>query len=264
MSYILDALKKSDKERQRKTAPDPLEIHDYIAHEPRKRWPVITSVAAVVVALGIGIGLLLSWMHPGKTKTQENSGISHNAGSARPEQPESPSGGPENDGQATIIADNGKEQKSIHPSATTMGQPAQSVVKNEMRQAAASQEKIKEKPVQAAEPASLHTTASHEPQHAAQTAPALSEPKTEPQTPAPDANRIYAVSELPLSLQQSLPTFTISAFLYSEDTSGRMVRVNGNMLREGDTLSEGLKLHEIRQDDLIFGYHNYRFRLGVK
>jgi hypothetical protein len=43
-----------------------------------------------------------------------------------------------------------------------------------------------------------------------------------------------------------------------------MVRVNGKMLREGDVLSEGLKLNEIRQDELIFGYQNYRIRLRVQ
>jgi hypothetical protein len=36
------------------------------------------------------------------------------------------------------------------------------------------------------------------------------------------------------------------------------------MLREGDYLSEGLKLEEIDQNSLILSYRNFRFRVGLK
>jgi general secretion pathway protein B len=264
MSYILDALKKSEKERQKRTVPDPLEIHDYIAYDPKKQRPVLTYLTSAVVILGIG--LLFYWMNPWQTKTTENPGISSDAKRVQPGLQESPSPGqPKNNSQAASIVEKEKEQESNHPAKAKTVQPVQSAGKNEMHEGAgSSQEKIKGKPVQSAESIKLHAIAANEPQHVAQAAPVPSEQKTEPQMPAPDTNKIYNVSELPLSLQQSLPAFTISAFLYSDDTSGRMVRVNGKMLREGDTLAEGLKLNEIRQNELIFGYHNYRIRLGIK
>ena len=74
MSYILDALKKSEKERQKRTVPDPLEIHDYIAHETKKRRPVWAYALSIVVILNIG--LLFYWMNPWQAKKAATSGIS--------------------------------------------------------------------------------------------------------------------------------------------------------------------------------------------
>ena len=82
--------------------------------------------------------------------------------------------------------------------------------------------------------------------------------------PPPLPNKIYHMSELPQSLQQKLPAFAISTFLYSEDPGSRSVRINGQMMREGQYLSAGLKLEEIMQNGMIFSYQNYRFQVGLK
>jgi len=264
MSYILDALKKSDKERQKRTVPDPFEIQDYIAHEPKKRmpaWAYALSVAAI-----LGIGMVLYWGNPWQSKKTENTGIVSDGKNVALNTPASPSPDqPKNDTQKAVIAEKETEQESKHPPAATALQPLPSAGKRETLQAAAAPpEKMKEKRVQPDEASRSHATAANEPQHMVQAAPVPSDQKAESQTPAPDTNKIYNISELPLSLQQSLPVFTISAFLYSDDPAARMVRVNGKMLREGDALSEALKLNEIRQNDLIFGYQNYRLRLGIK
>ena len=39
MSYILDALKKSEKERQRGALPDMLTVQDIVAEKPARRLP---------------------------------------------------------------------------------------------------------------------------------------------------------------------------------------------------------------------------------
>jgi general secretion pathway protein B len=264
MSYILDALKKSEKERQKSTVPDPLQIHDYIAHEAKNRRPVWVYVLSVVVILNIG--LLFYWMNPWQTKKAATSNTSSGERSIALNSPAPPAPvQPKNDSEKAVIAEKEKEPESARTFAVKAPQSAPLAGKGgTLQAAAASSEKVKEKPVHSGESMKSQATTANEPQHVAQTAPVPSDHKTETQTPAPDANRIYTVSELPLSLQQSLPAFTISAFLYSDDPAARMVRVNGKMLREGDALPEGLKLNEIRQDELIFGYQNYRIRLRVQ
>jgi general secretion pathway protein B len=90
------------------------------------------------------------------------------------------------------------------------------------------------------------------------------EPQPVAHNETPIKNKIYSVRELPASLQQNLPDFSISTHLYSGDTTSRMIRVNGQMLREGQILSDGLKLEEIDQNSLILSYQNFRFRVGLK
>jgi general secretion pathway protein B len=264
MSYILDALKKSEKERQKSTVPDPLEIHDYITHEPKRRipaWAYVLSVAAIM-----SIGLLLYWGNPWQSKKTENTRIVSGEKSVALNTPASPSPDqPKNDTQKAVIAEKEKEPESKHPALAKAAQPVRRSGKNETVQTAAtSTEKMKEKRGQSGEPSKSPAAAANESQHMVQAAPVPAEQKAESQTPAPDTTKIYTISELPLALQQSLPAFTISAFLYSDDPGARMVRVNGKMMREGDSLAEGLKLNEIRQNELIFGYQHYRVRLGIK
>ena len=240
MSYILDALKKSEKERQKRTVPDPLEIHDYITHEPKKRipaWAYVLSVAAIM-----SIGLLLYWGNPWQSKKTEKAGIVSGEKSVALNTPASPSPDqPKKDTQKAVIAEKEKEPESIHTDTAKAAQPLRSAGKNETLQAAAqSMEQTKEKSAQSGESIKSHAAAANEPQHMVQAAPVASGQKSESQTPAPDTTKIYTISELPLALQQSLPAFTISAFLYSDDPGARMVRVNGKMLREGDSLAEGL------------------------
>ena len=38
-----------------------------------------------------------------------------------------------------------------------------------------------------------------------------------------------------------------------------MVRINGQTLREGQYISEGLKVEEIKPDGVILNYKNYRY-----
>ena len=80
--------------------------------------------------------------------------------------------------------------------------------------------------------------------------------------PAP--NRIYNLSELPLTIRQNLPEVLISVFLYSDDPASRLVRINGQMMKEGQYLNQGVKLEEIVPGGVIFSYQNYRFLVGPK
>jgi len=75
---------------------------------------------------------------------------------------------------------------------------------------------------------------------------------------------IYTLHELPSSIQQGLPAFSITAHIYTGDPASGMVKVNGQLMREGQELSPGLRLEEIVSDGVIFRYQNYRFRVGLK
>src|SRR3989304_1233253 len=65
MSYILDALKKSEKERRHGTVPDLLTVQDILVQEPKKRllWPYF-----LLIALLLNAGLFMWWLNPWQSK----------------------------------------------------------------------------------------------------------------------------------------------------------------------------------------------------
>lgn len=261
MSYILDALKKSEKERQRGTVPDLMTPEDVIAEETKKRslWPYL-----IVGALILNAGLLAWWLawHSKKPDVAAHSTagrqLTANADVASPPEP-----------AKTLNAETrpSGEKPSSQPEPSAPGpavKQGNSTQKNQPLQAKADlQKNVESKPAPA--DASKESQETH--RAVPQQAPAVNQPAAEPRTvtvPAPMKNKLYSLNELPPTLQQSLPALSISTHLYSADTSSRVVRINGQTLREGQFLTAGLKLEEITFEGVIFSYQNYRFRIGLK
>ncbi len=83
--------------------------------------------------------------------------------------------------------------------------------------------------------------------------------------PAPAAAasepRVYAVAELPENIRRELPRVAINGSSYSGDAASRMVMVNGQVFHEGDQLSNGLVLDKIRRRSAVFAYKGYRYEV---
>ena len=69
--------------------------------------------------------------------------------------------------------------------------------------------------------------------------------------------------ELPYDIQQSLPVIRYSVHLYAAEPSHRMVKIDGRVRREGDTIQPGLVLREITPTGAIFTYRDNVFRVPV-
>jgi hypothetical protein len=67
--------------------------------------------------------------------------------------------------------------------------------------------------------------------------------------------------QMPESTREGLPELRISVLVYAERPENRFLLLNGERIREGDELPNGLRLEEIRRDRAIFNYRNYRFHL---
>ena len=94
---------------------------------------------------------------------------------------------------------------------------------------------------------------------------ALAAPKVEAakQPPATAASepRIYAQSELPADIQRELPRVAINGSSYSGDAASRMVMINGQVFHEGDQLSAGLVLDKIRRRSAVLAYKGFRYEV---
>lgn len=206
MSYILDALKKSEKERQRGTVPDILANQETLLYEPKKR-PLLLYflLVAILFNTGLLVWLLSPWQSK-KTRPIQLTDRQHSESRS----PESPS-----------------------PDLSKINGPEVNMAMKEESSKAAPQPHV---------PTEQKGSA----------------------TEAPLPNKIYNLNELPLSIQESLPTFTITVTLYSDDPASRMANINGQAMKEGQYLAAGLKLEEIIPDGVIFSYQNYRFRVGLR
>ncbi|MDB6000289.1 MAG: hypothetical protein JWP52_1988 [Rhizobacter sp.] len=95
--------------------------------------------------------------------------------------------------------------------------------------------------------------------------PATTPPPTTPPKPAEPATppaRIYAVSELPEDIRRSLPKLAIGGSVYSESAGSRMLIVNGQIFHESDTLIPGLKLEQIRLKEAVMNFRGYRYEVS--
>jgi general secretion pathway protein B len=84
----------------------------------------------------------------------------------------------------------------------------------------------------------------------------------DPTAAAPQEPRIYRVNELPDNIRQELPSLSLGGVMYSDKASSRMVVVNGQVFREGDTLAPNVLLKQIKLKEAVLEFKGYRY--GVK
>jgi hypothetical protein len=237
MSYILDALKKLEKERRRGNVPDILTTQEFPEKGKKKRiiWPYLT-----VIALLLNAGLLIWWMswEIGKSNSisKAGAGKSFNSETA-----------------VTVETDFTKTDKKVDNSQNRLLSDKNNL-KNKVSKntplasdrSSAKEIYLASKDVQKRETENIITPSSDD----------IIEP--------PLKNRIYNLEELPLQIKQKLPPLKITVSLYSDDPASRMAKINDQRLSEGEYLTAGLKLEEITPDSVIFNYQNYRFRVGLR
>ena len=261
MSYILDALKKSEKERQRGALPDMLTVQDIVAERPAKRLPWVYLLAA---ALLLNAGVLVWWLgfsHTDKTNVAQTSkagnisplSLNESAqavpGRVKPSQDSAQSIGSEfrpADRNTVPVIENSETTTSVRKQHPPKGP-------QEVQAHPASADNA----IKPSEPAPAKS------EQSAATARIPSD-STGGLSEMPDENKLYRLQELPSAIRQNLPAFSVSALLYSSKPDSRMVRINEQMMHEGQDLTAGVKLEEIARDGIILRYQKYRFYVGAK
>jgi len=193
MSYILDALDKSDQERRSKKTPDLNSIH---RQPPTKRnsnrWPMILAVLVAINSAGF-------W-YWSTSQTQTNT--------APRETPTS----------------------FIQPNIEVQHPPAATAL----------------------------------PTHAATRYPSEREQETSSNV-VPITRNLEPVqlSMLPMNVQAQIPNLKFSSHLFSEDASFRMVNINGKMIREGENVTDEIRLVEITEEGVVLNYLHHTFEVSV-
>jgi general secretion pathway protein B len=244
MSYILDALRKSDQLRQRGAAPTLL-LGQATASAPKRQAPLWYGMLALIL---LGAGIAIGWL--------------------RPWQPEPAAPAP------AVIAAKPAEmgQDKLPPAAPEMPPKLQPEARLQ-KPAPATPAVPAPTPAPAPAPAQPQAAgAGMEKQHA----PALAQASEKAAAAAPDqassgrgavaapVANVTTMAELPLAIQQELPPMSISVHAYSGKAAERLVGINDRLLHEGDDVAPGLKLEQITPTGMILGYKGYRFHRGVR
>jgi len=247
MSYILDALRKSDLQRHRGAAPTLLAVQDSAVAPKQPAFLAYGLLAAVLVGAGIVIGWLRPWQ-PEQAAPVRPETVAARPPESTPRQP-----APATSETAPLPKPDPKLQSATQP-AQAAATPSEI--------APQPKPKRKPKPKLPARAKPVTDGPSGEADAAATT--------TAPEQPvdiaadAADAQAVMSMADLPPSVRQELPAMKISVHAYSANPGGRLVGIDSRILREGDFVVPGLELEEITPDGMILAYKGYRFHRGVK
>jgi general secretion pathway protein B len=274
MSYILEALKKAEKERKRGTVPNLSTDQDPSPQKPKKRSLLLYTFIAVLL---INAGIFLFWLNP--WKSEETPII---AKAPAPVTSDIHERAPSTD-SSDIQSQSGTE--SIHPKEITPSEmhsatkEAQHELKSTIppQKPAGTQQQNQTVPTPETKVEEVSENSSGVVQsqdNDAPPLPAIIPPSTEPTTsekkahsthPPPESRfRLYDIESLPASVKDDLPDINISVFVYSDDPSSRVVKINGQTVREGQELNDGLKVEKIVPEGVILNYEDYRFRFRIR
>lgn len=218
MSYILDALKKSEQERGHGNIPDVQTVHSSglnYRSEKRAYWPYIL-IAAVVLNLLAIIYFIVDKQSPEQVET-----------------------------------------RTAQTGVTTQAEEVAEVIVEKTEQpVTVSSSKNKIIAIDKTEPET--TSAKTQPVEKTESITTETEVPAENQQP-----KILAFHELPESIKQNLPSFVISAHVYSSNPLQRSIVINNSFLEEGEYVLDGLILYEITPDGAVFNYQGTLFSYGV-
>ncbi|HDZ61817.1 MAG TPA: hypothetical protein ENH40_01570, partial [Nitrospirae bacterium] len=222
MSFILDALKKLDSKRHQGSVPDLMSVHDITSQKPKKRspWPYII-LAALIVNAGVLLVLFRPWQTeilplPAETKTEPK---------ASQQTVQKPA--------ETNIQNTAETVKPIKTEIVKQLPPVEAKEDIETADQPVDKETyIRENfVVEPPRPDEIIITPD--------TQPASDTPAVETASDEfidGSGRKIPGRDELPASVQQGLPEITISAHIYSNETSSRMISINGSVLMQGDSV----------------------------
>lgn len=227
MSFILDALKKSQSSRQRQSAPGIVTAEMAPGKAPPHNW---LAIVVFIVALNLLAIAALAWYLTQDRVTEEAPQNAIVKQGATP---------------PVVSAD--------RPGMATESEPgnaneAPSRVRGEVRPLSAE----------------VRDSGSSSPPQVVASVPepivaASAEASELKPTPSESAGFLPTLAELKLDRRIELSPLHIDVHVYNENPQRRFVLINARKYKEGERLTEGPLLEEIRRDGLVMYYRDQRF-----
>ncbi|MGF6118587.1 general secretion pathway protein B [Janthinobacterium lividum] len=231
MSYILEALKKSQAERQLGELPSihapQVQLHDTAASGAARRAPVWLALGGVTVAVAAALLLWQPWQ------------AAANAPAAIPVVP-------------AVLA---QAVPAPMPAAPPPAAPAPAPVP--VAQVPPVPAAVTAAPVHHARP--VPEPKQESPGQATAAAPAAAPAMS---TPAPSAEEtVPGMRDLPEPIQRQIPQVAIGGYIYSKNPADRLLLIDKVLRHEGEELAPGLVLEKLQPKAAIFSFKGYRYRV---
>lgn len=227
MSYILEALKKSQAERQLGELPSihapQVQLHDGAASASARRTPVWLALGGVAVTVAAALLLWQPWQADAAAPAAA-AVVPAVLAQAVP---------------APLPVDAPPAAVAPAPVAAFVPPAATAAPVHHARPVA---EPKQETPGQAVSPP------------VAAPAPAV------PPTPAAEES-VPGMRDLPEPIQRQIPAIAIGGYIYSKNPADRLLLIDKVLRHEGEELAPGLVLEKLQPKAAIFSFKGYRYRV---
>lgn len=242
MSYILDALRKSDQQRLRGAPPTLLNAQTAVAAPTRSGFSLNGWLALAL----IGAGMLIGWLQPWHTEPPAPEPTAARRLATHPAVPAPRSGLPDASGE---LLPQQPPEWTTSAAAKPVPAPSDAASGVSRGETAAA--------TQAQRQADVERRGNL----------ALPMPENAVGTATAEAGRgtvAMSLSELPASIRQEISDITISFHVYSRNPAERRVMIDNELLRQGETLPSGLGVEQITPDGVVINYKGHRIQRGVR
>ncbi len=243
MSYILDALKKSEEERKKGDLPG-LQTYTPTTGAPsgKKVWVVVVVVLVATNIIGLFIWapwqtakVLVKEIVPPSTLAQPI-----NAPSI-PVRQRSPHIEPVAKAIAKPVVKQAPSKFTVKPKAEAVVEPSTEI----------NAEPVAQLPSQYRDTPASEVKISPNPKEEYR------------QQATPSTAYLPQVSELPQSIQTQIPDLTFSSHMYSSQERFRSITINGKRLKQGRYYNEKLYVNEITEKGAVMGFEGTLFEVDV-
>ncbi len=252
MSYILEALRKADAERERGTVPDlqsqwlpgsPSEDEPEPRSAARWLWPML-GLGAVLLGLA-------GWWYVRSNATTTVA----------------PVAGPPAMPASSVAVSSAASAASVPvsaPASAAVSAPAEQPPPAPVKKSVAPRNPAKAEAARARREAAAAAkarkqaeadAAARDKREAATKAAAVAAPPSAP------AMLMLRLNELPEDLRRQVPALTVGGSIYSPQADKRMVIFNGQVFAEGALLTPELKLEQIRPKSAVLSIRGQRFEI---
>jgi len=263
MSILLDALKKSEQQRQLGQTPT---LGTAVAEQPAANATLNHWIPIALVVLSVSVMAWFGWQ---QLRYPESAMA-----------PETPSG-PALTAEKTVPPRNGTDEprtmtesyqaNNSNPDAAVAAEknaPGDSDETRARLSRSVSEFTAENDPSEAdgqaddpaaSVPRQVTAVASPTPEPTLAESPSSSPSATRHSAMKPHVSEPISYWELPQGVRDNLPDIRITVLVYATQSDDRFVLANGQRLTEKDELQSGLVLDEIRRDGAVFVYRKYRF-----
>lgn len=260
MSFILDALKKSESDRQRQSGPALFEVR---VAPPRTRLPLWAVAIALLLLVNLGIVMWLLLRHQTHVATADVSAMtaagapSAGAAAGTP----APAAGPSIPAPNPALAGTSAQLPTVAASAPALSGTAPAPLTGAPLTGAASSA-VSTPP--AASPAAAPVAGAT----AEGTNPSDYAPAEEPSGPVlgghvrrGTASGVPLYQELTTTPGTQLPQLRLDLHVFAGRAEDRFVMINMHKLHEGDTLPEGVHVDSITPEGAVLSFNGTKFLL---